>query len=225
MSETARTWLKTCNKYWIIVKFRIIRGVHKDLATCVWLQEQCPFWLSVGSCDALLCYLAEKKGGESRSCLEKKHLRCNCANVTHPIVAMLSLVKILLKKDVTFDPSSNMQMNVWLTFNDTVLLQEGGRPRQGVWCCGTSWGGSGRTCGHDVVTGRRVLTPISIDLHVQKQFILFDTPGDNKSKADWIEKRIEALHANSLCRRLCKDWKKARCTTLTELAQVRYWHS
>lgn len=73
-----------------------------------------------------------------------------------------------------------MQMNAWLTLNDTVLLQEGGRPRQGVWWGGTSWGGSGRPCGHDVVTGRRVLTPISIDLHVQKQFILFDTPGDKK---------------------------------------------
>lgn len=69
-----------------------------------------------------------------------------------------------------------------LTFNETVLLHEGGRPRQGVRCRGTGWDGSGRTRGHDVVAGRRVLTPISIDLHVQKQFILFDTPGDKRQE-------------------------------------------
>lgn len=84
-------------------------------------------------------------------------------------------------------PFCNMQMNAWLTFNDTMLLQEGGRARQGVWCCGSSWGGSRRTCGRDVVTRRWVLTPISVDLHVQKQFILSDTPEDKRLAQMWLK--------------------------------------
>lgn len=159
MSETATTWLKTWNKYLIHVKLGIKRGAHENLFTCVWLLDQCPFWLPVGSCDALLYYLSrEMEENLTRTCQGKKK---NNFAAHHT-------------------PFCNLQMNAWLTFNDTMLLQEGGRARQGVWCCGSSWGGSRRTGGRDVVTRRWVLTPISVDLHVQKQFILSDTPEDKR---------------------------------------------
>lgn len=64
-----------------------------------------------------------------------------------------------------------------LTFNDTVLFQEGGRARQGVRRRGRCRSASRRTRGRDVVAGGRVLAPVPIDLHVQKQFVLFDVPG------------------------------------------------
>lgn len=77
---------------------------------------------------------------------------------------------------------NTIKMNTWLTFNGAVLLQEGGRAREGVRRCGTSWGDSGGARRHDGVTRRRVLTPISIDLHIQEQLILFNTSGERESK-------------------------------------------
>lgn len=70
-----------------------------------------------------------------------------------------------------------MQVNARLTFNDTMLFQEGGRAGQGVRRRGSRRSASGRTRGRDVVPGGRVLAAVPIDLHVQEQFILFDVPG------------------------------------------------
>lgn len=96
MSVTARTWLKTWNKYWIIDKFRIIHGMHRPSYLCVTARAMS--LLTV--CGELRCTVMLSGGGQDRRIQNlswKKHLRRNCANVIHPIVAMLSFVKILLK--------------------------------------------------------------------------------------------------------------------------------
>lgn len=58
------------------------------------------------------CYVIWRRRKEENLdlVLKKKHLGCNCANVTHPIAAMISLVKILLK-GIKMSHSTNMQMN------------------------------------------------------------------------------------------------------------------
>lgn len=148
--------------------------------------------------------------------------RCKCTrpNVKKPkskqtFLQYLCILQLqIIQRLFRFDPGSNMQMNAWLTFYDTMLFQEGGRARQGVWCCGSSWGGSRGPGGRDVVTRRWVLASVSIDLHVQEQFILFDTPGDKR----WGQMWLNSAEAKSLSCRLCKDWKEARWTTFIELA-------
>lgn len=91
-------------------------------------------------------------------------------------------------------------MNTWLTFNGAVLLQEGGRAGEGVRSCGTGWGNSGGARRHDGVTRRRVITPISIDLHIQEQLILFNTSGGRESNnkiqkkkpgVSWLKTRLD----------------------------------
>lgn len=75
-----------------------------------------------------------------------------------------------------------METRARLTLNGAVLFQEGGRARQGVRCCGGSWGDSRGARRHDGVTGRRVLTSIPVDLHILEQLILFNTPGERERK-------------------------------------------
>lgn len=72
-------------------------------------------------------------------------------------------------------------MHPRLTLDGAVLFQQGGRARQGVRCCGGSWGDSRGACRHDRVTGRRVLTSIPVDLHIQEQLVLFNTPAEDEN--------------------------------------------
>lgn len=63
-----------------------------------------------------------------------------------------------------------------------MLFHEGGRARQGVRCCGGCWGNSRRASRNARVTRRRVLTSIPVDLHIQEQLILFNTPAERESE-------------------------------------------
>lgn len=74
-------------------------------------------------------------------------------------------------------------MHPRLTLDGAVLFQQGGRARQGVRCCGGSWGDSRGARRHDRVTGRRVLASIPVDLHIQEQLILFNTPAEDKKSS------------------------------------------
>lgn len=68
----------------------------------------------MGNCDALLCYLSRE--------------------TEDTCITLLSLVKNAPKKgtNVRPDPSNKVQMDAWLTFNDSVLFQEGRGAGQGV---------------------------------------------------------------------------------------------
>lgn len=94
--------------------------------------------------------------------------------------------------NVRIYPNSTTEMHTWLTFNSTVLFHEGGRARQSVRCCDTSWGDPRCTRGHDRVTGRRVLTPVPVDLHVQEQLVLLNTPWERGRTK--VNTRFVVLH-------------------------------
>lgn len=66
-------------------------------------------------------------------------------------------------------------MHCYIILNCAVLLQQSGSSRKGVRCCSGSWGDSGCACRHGGVARRQVLTSITVNLHVQKQLVLFNT--------------------------------------------------